>query len=42
VHQGYLAIAAREHGRVAVVDARGTPRQTHERIVDLVRQKLKL
>jgi len=25
-----------------VVDARGTPRQTHERIVELVRQKLKL
>lgn len=42
VHDGYLAIAAREHGRVAVVDARGTPGQTHQRIVELVRRKLKL
>ena len=42
VHEGYLAIAARERGRVTVVDARGTPGQTHERIVELVRRKLKL
>jgi len=42
VHEGYLAIAAREHGRVAVVDARGTPAQTHQRIVEIVRRKLKL
>ena len=42
VHEGYLAIAKRDHGRVAVVDARGTPGQTHERIVELVRRKLKL
>jgi thymidylate kinase len=42
VHDGYLAIAARDHGRVAVVDARGTPGQTHARIVELVRRKLKL
>jgi dTMP kinase len=42
VHEGYLAIVAREHARVAVVDARGTPGQTHERIVELVRKKLKL
>lgn len=42
VHEGYLAIAARDHGRVAVVDARGTPRQTHQRIVEVVRRKLKL
>jgi len=42
VHEGYLAIAARERGRVAVVDARGTPAQTHERIVEVVRRKLKL
>jgi dTMP kinase len=42
VHEGYLAIAARDHARVAVVDARGTPGQTHERIVELVRRKLKL
>ena len=42
VHEGYLAIAAREHGRVAVVDARGTPGQTHARIVEIVRRKLRL
>ena len=42
VHEGYLAIATREHGRVAVIDARGTPGQTHQRIVEIVRRKLKL
>jgi len=42
VHEGYLAIAKRETGRVAVVDARGTPGQTHQRIVELVRRKLRL
>ncbi len=42
VHEGYLAIAKREPGRVAVVDARGAPAQTHARIVELVRRKLKL
>jgi dTMP kinase len=42
VHEGYMAIAKREPGRVAVVDARGTPGQTHQRIVELVRRKLKL
>ncbi len=42
VHEGYLAIAAREHGRVAVIDARGTPGQTHRKIVEVVRRKLKL
>ncbi len=42
VHEGYLAIAARDHGRVAVVNARGTPGQTHQRIVEVVRRKLKL
>jgi dTMP kinase len=42
VHEGYLAIAKREHGRVVTIDARGTPGQTHARIVDLVRRKLKL
>ncbi|MGC2450255.1 MAG: dTMP kinase, partial [Candidatus Sulfotelmatobacter sp.] len=30
VHDGYTAIAKREPARVAVVDARGTPGQTHE------------
>ncbi len=42
VHGGYRAIAARDHGRVVLIDARGTPRQTHEQIVELVRRKLKL
>ena len=42
VRDGYMAIAKREHGRVVLVDARGTPRQTHQMIWDVVRKKLKL
>lgn len=42
VHKGYLDIAAREKKRVFLVDARGTPDQTHAKIVDVVRRKLKL
>ena len=42
VHEGYVAIAKREPGRVAIVDARGTPGQTHGKIVELVRRKFKL
>ena len=42
VRNAYLAIAAREAGRVVVVDARGTPDETHRRIVEVVRRKLKL
>ena len=42
VHEGYLAIAARESQRVAAVDARGTPAQTHRRIIDVVQRKLKV
>jgi len=42
VREGYLTIAKREPGRVAVVDARGTPGQTHRLIVELVERKLKL
>lgn len=42
VHEGYLAIAKREPGRIAVVDARGTPGQTHQRIVELVRRKMRV
>jgi dTMP kinase len=41
VHEGYLAIAAREPQRVVVVDARGTPAQTHQRIVGVVSQRLR-
>jgi len=39
VREGYLAIARREPGRVAVVDARGTPGQTHEKIIEIVAKK---
>lgn len=42
VHEGYLAIAAREPQRVVVIDARGTPAQTHARIMEVVGKKLKL
>jgi len=42
VHEGYLTIAKREPGRVVMVDARGAPGQTHQRIVEVVRRKLKL
>ena len=42
VHAGYAAIAKREPGRVVVVDARGTPGQTHAAIRDVVRKKLKV
>ena len=42
VRQAYLAIASREPQRVQVVDARGTPRETHAVIMELVRKKLKL
>ena len=42
VREGYLAIAKREPGRVAVVDARGTPGQTHRHILEIVARKLKV
>jgi dTMP kinase len=42
VREGYLAIAKREPQRVVVIDASGTPAQTHEKIVEVVRRKLKL
>jgi|SRR5579872_3015468 len=42
VRNAYLAIAAREPQRVVLVDARGTPEETHGRIVDVVRRRLKL
>ena len=40
--KGYLAIAAREPQRVAVVDASGTPARTHGRIMEALRRKLRL
>jgi dTMP kinase len=42
VRAAYLAIAKREPERVFVVDARGTPDQTHAKIVEIVRGKLEL
>jgi len=42
VRNTYLAIAAREPGRVVVVDARGSADETHAQIVKVVRRKLKL
>ncbi len=42
VRDGYMAIAKREPGRVVMVDARGTPGQTHERIAEIVGRKVRL
>jgi dTMP kinase len=42
VREGYMAIAKREPGRVVVVDARGTPGQTHQNIAHVVRKRLKI
>ena len=42
VRRAYLAIAAREPQRVVVVNARGTAGETHARILEIVRQRLKL
>lgn len=42
VRHAYLAIAAREPERVHVVNARGTPGDTHAAIMELVRRKLKI
>jgi dTMP kinase len=42
VRQGYMAIARRESGRVVLVDARGTPAQTHARILEAVLPHLRL
>jgi dTMP kinase len=39
VHTAYLEIAKREPGRVVMVDARGTPDQTHSKIVAIVNEK---
>jgi dTMP kinase len=42
VRNTYLAIAQREPGRVQVVNARGTPDETHAIIMEVVRKKLKI
>lgn len=42
VRNAYLAIAVREPGRVVLVDARGTPNETHKQIMNVVKRRLKL
>src|SRR6266478_1929183 len=42
VRSAYLAIAAREPQRVALVDARGTAAETHSKMVEIVRRRMKL
>jgi len=42
VRHAYLAIAARETRRVVVVNARGTPEETHRQIMEVVGKRLKL
>jgi dTMP kinase len=42
VREGFATIAKREPARVVVVDARGTPGQTHARILEAVRRKLRV
>ncbi len=42
VHEGYRAIASRERQRIMVIDARGTPSETHRQILEAVERKLKL
>ncbi|MGB9203961.1 MAG: dTMP kinase [Terriglobales bacterium] len=42
VRHAYLAIATREPHRVHVINARGTPSETHAAIMELVRKKLKI
>ena len=40
VRDGYMAIAKREPGRVVIVDARGTPGQTHQKILQVLASRL--
>ena len=42
VRHAYQAIAAREPQRMTVVNARGTPDETHNKILEIVSSKLKL
>jgi dTMP kinase len=42
VRHAYLAIARREAQRVAVIDARGTPAQTHQKILEVVQRKFRV
>ena len=40
VREGYLAIAKREPERVAIVDARGMPQQTHQKILEVLSSRM--
>jgi dTMP kinase len=42
VHDAFLAIAEREPKRVVLIDARGTPVETHGKILGVVRDRLRL
>lgn len=42
VRNAYLAIAKREPERVKLIDARGAPSQTHAKIVELAKKRLKV
>ena len=42
VHDGFLAIARREPKRVAVIDARGTPAETHAKILRVIQKRLEI
>jgi dTMP kinase len=42
VHDSFLAIAKRESKRVALIDARGTPVETHGKVLRVVRERLHL
>jgi len=42
VRNAYQAIAQREPHRVHLINARGTPRETHAAIMELVKKKLKI
>jgi len=42
VRNGYLAIAAREPQRVQMINARGTPQETHAKIMELVKKKIRV
>jgi dTMP kinase len=42
VRNAYLATALREPQRVVVVDARGSPDETHKKIVQIVQRRLKI
>jgi dTMP kinase len=42
VHDAFLAIAKREPKRVALIDARGTPAETHRKVLRVLRERLHL